>query len=91
MLQDTLINALLLEDGERAGGQLGPCQQAVLPPAEVVRGGMSLLSRAVTVLFSSNLHREIFFRPLQKILFPLDCISFDWMGCTLMKSRLFII
>ena len=29
-----------MEDGGRAAGQLGPYQQAVLPPAEVVRGGI---------------------------------------------------
>ena len=37
------------------------------------------LSRVVTVLFSSDLHREIFFRPLQKVFFPLEGISFDGM------------
>ena len=43
---------LLLEAGGRAGGQPGPCQQAVLPPAGAVRGESvsPLLARAVSPL-----------------------------------------
>ena len=59
---------LLLDAGGRAG-QPGPCQQAVLHPAGAVQGGgvSPLLARAVTVLFSLDLTREIFFRLLQKL------------------------
>ena len=61
------INAMLhqlLEASGLAKGQPGPCQQGVLHPAgAVLVGGVSpLLARAVTVLYSWELHRKIFLR-----------------------------
>ena len=66
---------LLLEAGRRAGGQPGPRQQAVLHPDGAVQGGdvSPLLARAVTVLFSLDLPREIFLRLLQKL-----HLAFHW-------------
>ena len=79
------INTLLLEAGGRAGGQPVPRQQAdsqaVLNPAGAVRGGgvSPLLARAVTVLFSLDLHREIYFQPLKNLPSLLEGNSCDWL------------
>ena len=72
---------LLLEAGRWAGGQPGPHQKAVLHPAGAVRGESVslLLARAVTVLFSLELHREIYFQPLKNLPLLFEGISCDWL------------
>ena len=78
---------LLLEAGGRAGGQPGPRQKAVLHPAGAVQGGgvSPLLARAVTVLFSLDLPREIFFRLLQKLRLALHWRVFHVISCDVNK------
>ena len=72
---------LLLEAGGQVGRQPGPRKQAVLPPAEAVRGKSvsPLLASAVTVLFSLDLHREIYFQPLKNLPSLLEGNSCDWL------------
>ena len=72
---------LLLDASGQAGGQPGPRQHAVLPPAEAAHGKSvsPLLARAITVLFSSDLHREIYFRPLMNLPLLLEGNSCDWL------------
>ena len=59
---------LLLEAGGWAGGQPGPHQQGIPHPSGAVQvGGVSpFLARALTVLFSWELPRKIFFQQLHK-------------------------
>ena len=81
------MNTLLLEAGGRAGGQPVPHQKSVLHPAEAVRdGGVSpLLARAVTVLFSSDFPREMFFRQLQNLTSALHLRVFLLISCDVNK------
>ena len=77
---------LLLEAGERAG-QPRPRQQAVFHPAGAVQGGgvSPLLARTVTVLFSLDLPREIFFRLLQKLHLAVHWRVFFVISCDVNK------
>ena len=87
--QINTLMPLLLEASGWAGGQPWPCQKAVLHPAGAVRGESVslLLARAVPVLFSLELHREIYFQPQKNLPLLLEGISCDWLWCKEMKSR----